>query len=231
MKQIIKTLQKGMANLVFPNVCLVCGNHLSGEEKFLCGLCTNERFENGAPPEFEILPEAVSFRFALWNFDKGGYLQDLLHQLKYNRMSSVGEDLGAALGNELKVKAVYQEIENESEILILPVPLHPQKKRKRGYNQAFHIALGMKRVLDYKIVEERDVVRVVNTKTQTGFSLEKRRENINGAFKITNQSTLENKHIIIVDDVFTTGATTFELASVLKSAGVAGVSIATVAQA
>lgn len=89
----------------------------------------------------------------------------------------------------------------------------------------------MKRVLDYKIVEERDVVRVVNTKTQTGFSLEKRRENINGAFKITNQSTLENKHIIIVDDVFTTGATTFELASVLKSAGVAGVSIATVAQA
>ncbi len=227
--KVFQYLSSSFTELLFPKVCTICGMPLSGNQQFICGECIVERFEQAVlhPEDLINLPENVDHRIALWNFDKGGYLQDLLHDLKYKRLTGVGEDLGIALGAKIKREKLFVL----EDAFLLPVPLHPKKRRMRGYNQAYHIAVGMRRVLKTEIVSKRAVVRVKNTKTQTGFSLEKRRENISDAFEVHEKSLLEGKNIIIVDDVFTTGATSFELAGVLKKAGVQSIYIATIAQA
>jgi ComF family protein len=176
-----------------------------------------------------ILPEGVFAQHALWNFDKGGQLQDLLHHLKYNRLSGVGEDLGKALGQSFR-RNRFLDVDQDSAVLV-PVPLHPGKKRKRGYNQARYIAKGVEVATEIAVCDPEDVIRVKNTRTQTGFSLEKRRKNIEGAFKVNKEDMFRGKVCIIVDDVFTTGATTFELASVLLRSGAVKILITTVAQA
>lgn len=226
-------LKNGISEVLFPSVCFICGLKLSNSEHSICTNCASSKFEI-ANPEFlqsssnTILPESVHLQHALWNFDKGGFLQDLLHELKYKRNTSVGLDFGMALGKNLKKLGKMKF--DESEILI-PVPLHPKKNRMRGYNQARFIAQGISKVCGIKVCDAESVLRVKNTKTQTGFTLEKRRENIQNAFLINHKDAIENKDCIIVDDVFTTGATAFELAETLLEAGAHKILIITVAQA
>ncbi len=173
------------------------------------------------------MPETISFQFALWNFDKGGFLQDLLHALKYNQLSGVGVDLGRTLGAAL----CDHNILNDDSWLIVPVPLHQKRKKKRGYNQARKIAKGVCASTGCTLIDEQIVTRVKHTATQTGFSLEKRNKNIASAFAVKDLSGLSGAVCLIIDDVFTTGATTFELAGTLVKAGVRKIGIATVAQA
>jgi ComF family protein len=217
---------------MFPKVCAVCGMSLLKSQNFICSECTKNKFERAISTKSDRinLPETVNGRFALWQFDKGGFLQDLLHKLKYHRLTGVGEDLGAILGNTIKKEDVFS-IHIKEETLILPVPLHDKKRRIRGFNQAFYISKGLSNILKYEIIEQGVIERVKNTKTQTGYSLGKRRENIAGAFKLVYPEKLKNRNIIIVDDVFTTGATAFELVMELKKASVSKIFIATVAQA
>ena len=229
----IKSIKKGFLEVLFPKVCTICGLSLSKTEQFICQDCIRNRFEIANPEHKRIssdslLPEGVEAQHALWNFDKGGFLQDLLHALKYQRLTGVGEDLGVVLGNSLKRNPFFSLKE---EGILIPVPLHPKKRRMRGYNQAGFIAKGVKKATGILVCEPNDVIRIKNTKTQTGFSLEKRRENINEAFLVKNPTSFKNKFCIIIDDVFTTGATTFELADTLLKSGASKIMIATVAQA
>lgn len=229
-----KALRQGLSSILFPKVCELCGVGLSATEQFICSDCLGSRFELANPfnkmaSSDVLLPEGVSAQHALWVFDKGGYLQDLLHKLKYSRLSGVGVDLGTALGNSVRRNG-YLQTNSETSILV-PVPLHRKKKRKRGYNQARYIAKGVQKVLEIPACKTTDILRVKNTKTQTGFTLEKRRQNIANAFRVMERKEFSGKSCFIVDDVFTTGATTFELATALINAGAAEVLIITVAQA
>ncbi|MCR9133341.1 MAG: phosphoribosyltransferase family protein [bacterium] len=173
------------------------------------------------------LPEFISFQYAMWNFDKGGFLQDLLHDLKYNQLSGVGIDLGKALGTAMRKRKLL----SKQKWLIIPVPLHQKKKKKRGYNQARKIAVGVSKSTRLSLIDENIVNRVKFTETQTGFTLEKRNINVADAFSISDRDKIEYNACLIVDDVFTTGATTFELAETLRKAGAQKIGIATVAQA
>ena len=229
----IKSIAEGLQEVVFPNVCLVCGLKLSEKENFVCRSCLKERFENANVDGLAIsgdsmLPEGIALQHALWKFDKGGYLQDLLHQLKYHRLAGVGVDLGKQLGKSLKNNPHFVF---EKDPILIPVPLHAGKKRKRGYNQAYYIAKGLKIATSIPIIKQKAVVRVKNTRTQTGFTLEKRRKNIEGAFRVDMPERVHARTCIIVDDVFTTGATSFELARVLLEAGAYKIMITSVAQA
>ncbi|MFV1885420.1 MAG: ComF family protein [Balneola sp.] len=229
----IKSIKKGFLEVLFPRVCTICGLSLSESEQFICPDCTKNRFEVANPDRKRVssdtlLPEGVELQHALWNFDKGGYLQDLLHSLKYHRLTGVGIDLGVALGNSLKKNPFFCADEDK---LLIPVPLHPKKRRMRGYNQARYIARGVERSAGIEICLKDDVIRIKNTKTQTGFSLEKRRENINQAFLVKNPLAIKDKICVVIDDVFTTGATAFELADTLLKAGARKIMIATIAQA
>ncbi len=217
---------------MFPKVCVICGMSLYQKRQFICAECAQNRFEKAVTSKSDAinLPEVVTKRFALWQFDKGGYLQDLLHKLKYHRLTGVGEDLGQILGDALR-KNNFIDDNEKNELVILPVPLHHSKRRKRGFNQAFYISKGMSEVLRVPILKKDVVLRIKNTKTQTGFSLTKRRENISDAFSIAQPATLTGKDILIVDDVFTTGATAFELVTELQKAKIGKIYIATVAQA
>lgn len=231
----VKRFKDGLLEIVFPKVCVVCGHSLSASEKVVCVECLSTKFEQTFPKgpvtsEGIILPEGIQIQHALWNFDKGGYLQELLHQLKYHRITGVGVDIGRQLAKSMQQNPLLEEF-IQLDHNLLPVPLHFRKLRVRGYNQAFYIARGISDVTQAEILPKKTVLRIKNTMTQTGFSLEKRRNNIEGAFKVSSPDEIKGKNIIIVDDVFTTGSTSFELASVLKASNCEKIAIVTIAQA
>ena len=229
-------IRQGLSQIVFPAVCVCCGQENTQKQRQLCSFCLEERFEDANPENNvttsdTILPDGIRAQHALWKFDKGGDLQHLLHQLKYERLTTIGVDLGRKLGQRTKKHPVItKEIETRDAVL-LPVPLHYAKFRYRGFNQAFKIAHGFQAVWQIPICEISAVIRTKNTSSQTGFSLEKRRENMKNAFEIRDPSVVKNKLVLIVDDVFTTGSTTFELSNTLLDAGSGPIIILTVAQA
>lgn len=234
--KILNFLARGIAGIIFPNVCMCCGKEVTEKEKQICSFCLSERFED-ANPENDLsssnilLPEGVLIQHALWKYDKGGILQDLMHQLKYERLTLIGKQLGEEVGSRAKRHPGIAALLAREETVLVPVPLHYLKFMRRGFNQAYMIARGVQKILDTPICDIKAVVRKKNTRSQTGFSLARRTENIRNAFKVKKKSVFENKLAIIVDDVFTTGATSFELSRVLLEAGSSGVLILTVAQA
>ena len=122
-------------------------------------------------------------------------------------------------------------IKQDELVYLLPVPLHPSRFRKRGYNQAEKIAEGVAEVTGYEVCPSDAVVRVRNTTSQTGLRIRQRERNIKNAFEVRRPDLIRNRCILIVDDVYTTGATTFELSSALESHEPARIHILTVALA
>jgi ComF family protein len=236
MVPLASAISRGIAAIAFPRVCVCCGRENTRQERQLCSFCLENRFQD-ANPENErassdtLLPDGIAFQHALWQFDKGGDLQHLLHKLKYQRLTTIGVDLGRKLGERLQNHPQLCYALEEYNAITVPVPLHYRKYGYRGFNQAFKIARGFEQVWNnIPICKIDDVIRTKNTRTQTGFSLEKRLANIDGAFKVNNESVICDKTVVIIDDVFTTGATTFELARTLQQAGAKMIIILTVAQ-
>lgn len=223
--------------MIFPNVCACCGLENTEHQRQLCSFCLQERFEDANPDNALvssdiILPEGVIAQHALWQFDKGGDLQDLLHLLKYEQLTGIGVDLGRELGIRIKKHSFLRQKLSLSPAVLLPVPLHYLKFRYRGFNQAFKITLGFQQVWnDLSICDIKSVVRNKNTRTQTGLSLKRRRQNLQNAFRVKKPADIENKLVVIIDDVFTTGATTFELAHTVLDSGAKEIVVLTVAQA
>lgn len=237
MKHVFESITKGLSGIVFPRVCVCCGRENTGQQRQLCPFCLNDRFEDANPDNERsssdiLLPDGVLAQQALWSFDKGGVLQELMHLLKYERLTTVGIDLGRKLGERIRKHPLLNHTLVQGPISILPVPLHYLKYRYRGFNQAFKIALGFQQVWpQIPICDIKSVVRIKNTRTQTGFTLEKRLRNIEDAFSVNNPSMVSDHLVVIIDDVFTTGATTFELAQTVLASGASAIIILTVAQA
>lgn len=229
----VKKVIKPFLDVVFPATCICCGASTEASGKSICNWCRHDRFERAELISSDILPAGVHFQFSLWMFDKGGYLQKLLHDLKYNFMMGVGEELGNLAGIEFLKSAEEEILKNlkVQRVLIVPVPLHRKKERERGYNQARAIAAGFSRSTGWALLEKGVISRVKRTKTQTGLSLADRSENLNGAFQINRKAHFHGAYAIIIDDVYTTGATSFELAGALIAEGVTGAAIVTVAKA
>ena len=137
----------------------------------------------------------------------------------------LGFFLGTKLGERLKVSALYSDIDT-----IIPVPLHLKKFRKRGYNQSTFIAKGISAMMNIPF-SETDLIRSTSTDSQTKKSRYNRYENMQGVFKVVNPELMSGKHILLVDDVVTTGATLEACANELLKSGVAKVSIAAIAYA
>ncbi len=232
MKTIIK-IGETFGEIAFPVTCACCGSSTSGKNRYICHWCTYKRFERAEFDLGEIKPENVSFVHSMWLFDKGGYLQDLLHNLKYNFLRGVGEELGKMLAQNFLDHA-NQDLKNLIELnnpIIIPVPLHKSKKRQRGYNQARALALGISQITGWEVIDEGLIIRQKKTQTQTGLNTSQRNENLKGAFLVTDQEVISERFSVIVDDVFTTGATTFELANTIVSDSEAKTGILTVAKA
>lgn len=212
-------------DLLYPVSCLVCGDRML-KSSYLCPYCLDHAFVHTDREGYEsdsgfILPDWISMQESLWHFDKGGYLQELLHHLKYSGLVDLGRVLGKELGYKLEHHEMMQQFEKPR---LMPVPIHSKRYRRRGYNQAELIARGIAEVTGAGLIPGEVVTRVKNTPTQTGLDAKIRRRNIADAFSCVQPQALREKDILIVDDVITTGATVMELASLLgreaKSVGI-----------
>ncbi len=227
---------RGLSEVPFPNVCVCCGLETTRRGRQICSFCREERFQDANPDnEYSggglILPDGVTVQHALWQFDKGGILQELMHKLKYERLTGIGRELGLLVARRMREHPLIMEKIGGGAAILVPVPLHYLKYRQRGFNQAFTIAAGICEVMDIPICDGRSVIRMKDTESQTGYTIEQRIENVKSAFEIRQPTKFAGRISIIVDDVFTTGATTFELACRLREAGSSEIMIVTAAQA
>lgn len=221
---------KNLLNLFFPKICLACNNHLSDNELHICTNCRHElpltNFHNDKENTVhKMLYGRVKLEnaTALLHFSKKGRVQQLIHNLKYKGHQDVGDLLGAWLGSELKAIPSYNKID-----IVIPVPLHKTKLRSRGYNQVDRFARQIATAIqaDY---QPTTLIKTANTKTQVFKDRLKRSASKESNFKIKHDNNLTNKHVLLVDDIITTGATIENCAeSLLKIEGLK-LSLATMA--
>lgn len=229
---LIKDWLGSFLSLFFPRYCIVCGRTLAKGEECLCTMCninlprTDYHLRKDNPVEKMFwgkipLERATSFFF----YRKGSDFRQILHQLKYGGQKGIGAIMGRYMAAELLESGFFEGVD-----VILPVPLHKKKQQIRGYNQSEWIARGIAAVTGISIDTE-SVVRRKNTETQTRKSFLERWENVEGIFELNHAESLSGKHILIVDDVLTTGATTVECASCLTDIEGIRISILTLAMA
>lgn len=215
---------KDFVGLIFPQLCVVCQEHLTSTGGQLCMTCQSLLPETDfhINPDNELLERFIGradieSAFAMYYFTKEGRVQDLVHQLKYKGNGALGVRLGAMYGEILKETPVFKAID-----CMIPVPLHPKRQRKRGYNQSEQIVKGLAQTTG-KLWYNNALKRTLNTTTQTQKSRSDRFDNVKDAFEIIDSKKLEHQHILLVDDVITTGATLE--ACVLQLAKIEGIKV------
>lgn len=199
---------KNMFAIFFPEICLCCNDYLTTNESVICLTCRHDLpLTNFSFEENNLIEKSFYGRIplqsatSLFYFFKKGNVQHLIHELKYKNQQQVGTFIGDWLGDQLIESGRFATID-----CIIPVPLHPKKLKIRGYNQVttFGESLAKKLAIPYY---STILIRVSSTKTQTKKLRFDRWKNVHELFHVQNNFTLENKHILLVDDVITTGAT------------------------
>lgn len=208
MLKIIDEIQKNLLNTLFPVFCNGCSDLLLKNENVICAKCNHNLpftyHHNVKKTEIHsAFYGLVPFEFgaSILYFTKKGISQNLIHNLKYRNRQEVGTFLGNLYSNELMNVAIFKEID-----FIIPVPLHKKRLHERGYNQVTTFCKAIEKNLTIPVLDDV-LVKTQNLKSQTNKSKEGRIENSKNVFSIENQDKIEGKHILIVDDVFTTGAT------------------------
>lgn len=204
------------ADFFLPRFCLCCNEKLDPDTKVICDLCFSQiqvvdQSRLAAEYNHKFIDEKIIENFfSLFLFEASGNIQTLLHELKYNNKFSLGKFLG-----ELLAKSSKDIINTEAIDLIIPMPLHSLKKAERGYNQAYFIAKGFSKIID-KPIATKVVKRKKYTQSQTKLTAEERKENMQDAFKVVKSKQIENKNILLIDDVITSGASVSALGKELK---------------
>lgn len=208
MKKKFKLLNN-LLSIFYPRLCISCGNILQENEQHLCLNCllhlpeTNYHKTKDNPLNDIFRGRAkVENTLAFLSFRKGNAVQHILHQLKYKGNKEIGAYIGERYGKKLAQAHLFSDAD-----FILPIPLHPKKLKIRGYNQSEWIAKGLSAGLGIPYNTEI-LVRNTFTETQTKKSRFSRWENVKDVFEISDKEALKGKHVIVCDDVLTTGATT-----------------------
>lgn len=206
-------------NLFFPEQCVSCTKRLSPNEKHICISCleaiprtryhqqVNNRLEEFFAGRFPFVRIA-----AFAHFVKDGIIQSIVHELKYRNNPEIGVYIGQISGIELKGSEFISDID-----FIVPVPLHSKRERERGYNQSEKIALGISDITSVAI-SDKNLIRTKNTVSQTKHSRFERWANTEDAFFINNPQQFKEKHILLIDDILTTGSTLESCAKTILSA-------------
>jgi ComF family protein len=230
MTSIFREALTDFISLIYPRYCLACHDGLAKGEELICTRCIHELPRTGfhdhrENPMFMRIDGRmrVEYAFAFLHFQKGGRVQQLLHALKYQNHPEVGFQLGKVYGYELHKAGFSQQFDS-----IIPIPLHPLKQRRRGYNQSDLFAKGLGESMNLKVYAYA-VQRLVMTETQTRKSKLMRWQNVEEVFRISRPDVLSGKRVLLVDDVITTGATVEACGQELLRAGCTSVSIASIA--
>jgi ComF family protein len=219
-------------SLFYPNNCFACGNNLFRNERVICLSClfhlpkTNYHKEKENPISKIFWGRTrIETATACYFFVKASKIQHLVHQFKYKGKKEIGIYIGELYGKELITSTFYQDID-----VIIPVPLHPEKIKVRGYNQSEMFAIGLSSSMNIPY-DINSLVRIYASETQTKKTRFKRWENVKEIFDLNLPDKLENKHILLIDDVITTGATLEACANLLNSIKGVRISIASIAVA
>jgi len=230
MMDLFKSYLNSLAHLVYPQYCEGCNSDVLADNAVLCARCLHALPETGftelaGNPVEKVFYGRIIFQQATscFYFTKDSLLQHLLVQLKYKGNKEIGLFLGRQLGYALQQSERFKDVE-----ALIPLPLNKKKEHMRGYNQADIICQGIAMVWD-KPVLRGAVARAVFTDTQTHQNRIDRWQNVAGAFVIANELLLKNKHLLLVDDVVTTGASLEACGAEILKVANTKLSIATVA--
>ncbi|TDQ10053.1 ComF family protein [Pedobacter metabolipauper] len=201
-------LLQDIISLLFPNLCSGCNRQMYHGESYICSKCLHQipftdhhqHADNAVARQFwGKFPFHAAM--AMLYFRKGARVQNIIHQLKYGNQPKLGVKLGALIAERLQLSPFYEQID-----LIVPVPMHKKKERQRGYNQSLCIAQGISAVLKVP-VNTTGLIKKNKTETQTSKGRYQRYENMKAVFTVADPIIFTDKHILLVDDVITTGAT------------------------
>jgi len=205
---LVKSIINDFSHLFFPHVCAGCGTGNISHQSPVCMHCinqlplTNFHLYTDNPVEkyfWGRIP--VSCAASLCHFTDGSLIQHLLHQLKYKSNKDVGYFLGRMMGNSLNAAGRFRDID-----VLIPLPLFASRQKKRGYNQSEVLCSGMADILKLPVINDA-VMRLTATETQTHKNRIERWMNMEGKFELTKPAAVTGKHVLLVDDVITTGAT------------------------
>lgn len=217
-------------SLIYPDVCMACGKPLFRHENCVCSIClhhlpvTDFHLYKDNPVSQLFwgkiqIESAASFLY----FNKGGKVQHLIHQLKYKDQKQVGTYIGNLYGNLLKKSILFNNVDT-----VIPVPLHPKKQRQRGYNQSDFFAMGLAGSMNI-VLDKTTLYRTKASESQTKKSRYGRFQNVSSIFALKEREILNGKHILLVDDVITTGSTIESCVTTLQQVPKIKISIASIA--
>jgi len=227
----LQEIRDSFLHLFFPHICSGCGIDVISEESVLCMRCidampeTNFEIHPGNPVEKKFwgrLP--LTTATAQYYFTKESLMQNLMHQLKYKRNKELGLQLGRMMGDSIKRSGRF-----DVDVLV-PLPLFPAKEKSRGYNQSTVLCRGMAEHMNVPVLNNV-IIRPQYTETQTKKGRIERWLNMEGKFVLKNSDLIRDKHILLVDDVVTTGATLEACGSELLKAENVQLSVATLCYA
>ena len=208
-----------LLEFVFPRYCKVCGRRLDPSEEELCISCylgmprLEYDMDSINPAERMLLTERSMVRAAsVLQYSKESDYRNILFHLKYWHHPGVGQWLARIGATDLYEKGFFEGVD-----CIVPLPLTRRKEIKRGYNQCMHIAKGVRKVTGLPILSDA-VIRKVNSSKQAGLGKYQRWRNAQGLFEVADAAVLQGKHILIIDDVITTGATLLSMIDTIEAA-------------
>ena len=222
-----KEIKDAVLHLLFPHVCVGCGSDILHEESVLCMKCIDAMPETN----FELHPNnpvektfwgrlPLTGATAQFYFTKESLMQHLMHQFKYKGNKELGMQLGKIMGEQIKKSARF-----EADALV-PLPLFAAKEKRRGYNQAAILCEGMAEAMNLTVLD-KIISRPRHTETQTKKGRIERWKNMEGKFILSDADAIKNMHLLLVDDVVTTGATLEACGNELLKAENVRLSIAT----
>jgi ComF family protein len=216
---LIKEVRDSVLHLLFPHICSGCGNDILNKESMLCVRCmesmpsTNFEAHADNPVEKKFWGRlALAAATAQYYFTRESLVQHLMHQFKYKGNQELGIQLGKMMGQSIKSA---HRIKPDA---LIPLPLFRAKEKKRGYNQATILCEGMAECLQVPVLKNV-IIRSQHTETQTKKGRIERWHNMEGKFELIDPTAIQNKHIMLVDDVVTTGATLEACGAELLKAG------------
>ena len=205
-------------DFISPRLCVVCGHRLAPTERSLCGVCLfhlprtdfhQKPLDNPMAQLFWGLAP-IEKAAALFYYHPHSETAQLVYRLKYNNRPDIGEDMGRVMANELQATDFFSDID-----VLLPVPLASKRLRQRGYNQSEQLAIGISDITHLPIVTKA-LRRKHFQQSQTTLNRWQRQENVEDTFWLKDGSQLQDKHVLLIDDICTTGATLISCANTLK---------------
>lgn len=229
---LLVTMINSLLDLFYPRICAGCKTPLLQAESLLCTVChyhlphTNYHLWNDNPV-YKLFWGRVNLQgaAAFLQFRKGGRTQHILHAIKYQSATELGTYMGELYAQQLCQSELFQSVD-----VIIPVPLHISRERQRGYNQSLLFAKGLGSGLNKEIAHS-NLLRVTATSSQTRKSRFARFINMQEVFTVEQPEQLRNKHVLLVDDVVTTGSTLESCAQLLLDKTGCSVSVVTIAAA